>query len=202
MIDALIEAMNLSRDDLRDPAVVQDAIQKMEAWFSQHHPEVLPLAYDLTRDEEHQTNRLSIQTFVAGAPRETLIDEALLGSPEYLDLRTLCDRLNEVATAPYKLQKGDDPEVVELIRPIDLLNHVKKEGSRGLGIQRYKGLGEMNPDQLWETTMDPEKRTLLQVRVDDMIAADEMFSVLMGDDVEPRREFIQSNALNVSNLDI
>ena len=203
VIDALIEATSLSSADLHDPAIIQEAIKGIESWFEQHYPEVLPLAYDLTRDEEHQTNRLSIQTFVAGAPRETLIDEALLSSPEYTDLRTLCDRLNEMATAPYSMHKaGAEDDVIELSRPIDLLTHVKKEGSRGLGIQRYKGLGEMNPDQLWETTMDPEKRTLLQVRVDDMIAADEMFSVLMGDDVEPRRAFIQNNALNVSNLDI
>ncbi len=203
VLDALFEATTLSSADLHDPAVIQAAIKNIEAWFEQHHPEVLPLSYDLTRDEEHQTNRLSIQTFVAGAPRETLIDEALLTSPEYTDLRTLCDRLNDVATAPYKVGKvSSEDEPVTLSRPIDLLNHVKKEGSRGLGIQRYKGLGEMNPDQLWETTMDPTKRTLLQVRVDDMIAADEMFSVLMGDDVEPRRAFIQDNALNVSNLDI
>jgi DNA gyrase subunit B len=203
VIDALMEATSLSSQDLNDPAIMQDAINSIEAWFELHHPEVLPLAYDLTRDEEHQTNRLSVQTFVAGAPRETLIDETLLNSSEYSDLRTLCDRLKEVASAPYKMYKaGSEEDAIHLSRPIDLLNQVKKEGSRGLGIQRYKGLGEMNPDQLWETTMDPEKRTLLQVRVDDMIAADEMFSILMGDDVEPRRAFIQNNALNVSNLDI
>jgi len=84
----------------------------------------------------------------------------------------------------------------------ELMELLLKEGKKGINIQRYKGLGEMNPDQLWHTTMNPEKRTLLQVRVDDMVDTDEIFTILMGEEVEPRREFIQNNALEVNTLDI
>jgi DNA gyrase subunit B len=202
VLEALLEATDLTAERLHDTKAIQAAISEMEAWIGIHEPDMLPLAFDLAKDDEHQTHRLSFQTFVAGAPRETLVDEAFLESPDYQDLRGLYNRLSDVSSAPYELQKGETDEKIVLARPTDLLEHVKKEGSRGLNIQRYKGLGEMNPDQLWETTMDPSKRTLLQVRVDDMIAADEMFTVLMGDDVEPRRAFIQNNALNVTNLDI
>ena len=85
--------------------------------------------------------------------------------------------------------------------PTELLDAVTREGEKGLTLQRYKGLGEMNPEQLWETTLDPEARTLLQVKVDQVDEADEVFTKLMGDEVEPRREFIQANALSVANLD-
>ena len=84
----------------------------------------------------------------------------------------------------------------------ELLKYLVDEGKKGINVQRYKGLGEMNPEQLWETTMNPDKRNLLQVQVEDVMDTDEIFTILMGDQVEPRREFIQNNALEVSVLDI
>ena len=107
--------------------------------------------------------------------------------------------MQEVYGAPAKLIRRDRELPVN--GPLDLLATILEEGEKGLSLQRYKGLGEMNPDQLWETTLDPDARTLLQVKVNDMAEADDLFTKLMGDVVEPRREFIQQNALNVENLD-
>ena len=100
----------------------------------------------------------------------------------------------------YQLVNGDSETQVHSLQ--DILDHVRDTGKKGLTIQRYKGLGEMNPEQLWETTMDPDVRKMLQVKLEDAVAADGMFSVLMGDEVEPRRDFIMENALDVQNLDI
>ena len=102
---------------------------------------------------------------------------------------------------PYKVRKKDGSEKI-LNTTSALINYILQAAKEGLSIQRYKGLGEMNPNQLWETTMDPEKRSFVQVKIEDIVAADEIFTVLMGDQVEPRREFIQQHALEVTNLDI
>ena len=103
---------------------------------------------------------------------------------------------------PAKLELGGGKEIYEIDGPTDLMEKVLEFGRRGLTINRYKGLGEMNPDQLWETTLDPASRTLLQVKLTQAEEADKIFSVLMGDIVEPRRDFIQTNAEKVKNLDV
>ncbi|HVZ05878.1 DNA topoisomerase (ATP-hydrolyzing) subunit B [Hyphomicrobium sp.] len=137
---------------------------------------------------------------VRGVTEVHFLDRALLGS---LDARRLHERrahLVEVYDKPAKLKRKDKVEVVT--GPRSLLDAVYETGRKGIELQRYKGLGEMNPEQLWETTLDPDVRTLLQVKVGDLAEADEIFAKLMGDVVEPRRDFIQENALNVSNLDV
>ena len=107
--------------------------------------------------------------------------------------------MQDVYNLPATLIRKDRNQLI--FGPLDLLAAILQEGEKGLSLQRYKGLGEMNPDQLWETTLDPDARTLLQVKIDDVAEADDLFTKLMGDVGEPRREFIQQNALNVENLD-
>ena len=137
---------------------------------------------------------------IRGVAEMQIIDRALLGS---LDARRLNERhahLNEIYGRPSILKRKDEEKTI--VGPRSLLEAVYDTGRKGLSLQRYKGLGEMNPEQLWETTLDRDVRTLLQVKVGDLNEADEIFSKLMGDVVEPRRAFIQENALNVANLDV
>jgi DNA gyrase subunit B len=201
ILAGLLEGARLLPSALSDQGAVEAAITEMEAWLSRNHPNILPLIHDTSVGEDQKAH-LSFSSYVNGVPRLTLIDEAFLRSQDWTELVELRDRLSTLVKMPLRLRKGADGDEV-LVESFDgLLAHIQTEGGRGLSVQRYKGLGEMNPEQLWETTMDPDARTLLQVRVDDTFAADQMFSVLMGDEVEPRRNFIETNALNVSNLDI
>jgi len=128
------------------------------------------------------------------------INTDLLSTPEFRELKRLGVYLREVGLAPYKIIVDND--VVTFDTLTEFVEYIENRGKKGLTLQRYKGLGEMNPEQLWETTVDPEKRMLYQVRIDDAEMANELFTLLMGDVVAPRREFIENNALNVRNLDV
>ena len=134
-----------------------------------------------------------------GVEEVRTLDAQVLRSGEARRLAGHTDSLQEIYGRPARLVRKDRDQLVH--GPTELLDAILKEGEKGLSLQRYKGLGEMNPDQLWETTLDPEARTLLQVRVEDVAEAEDLFTKLMGDLVEPRRAFIQSNALSVENLD-
>ncbi len=146
-----------------------------------------------------QDHGIRLARILRGVEEVRTLDGPMLRSGEARKTGSFTKALQDVYSTPATLVRRDRGQVIH--GPLTLLRAILEEGEKGLSLQRYKGLGEMNPDQLWETTLDPEARTLLQVRVDDMVEADDLFTKLMGDVVEPRREFIQQNALSVENLD-
>ena len=150
-------------------------------------------------DPEHSSSKYAIRTEVNGASRQTTIDVPFLTSPEFRELVALKDSFKAFGAAPYTLHIGEATFTANTYQ--DVLKNALDDAQQGVTMQRYKGLGEMNPEQLKETTMDPSARTMYQVRVADAVEAERMFSLLMGEEVEPRRKFIEDNALNAS-LDI
>jgi DNA gyrase subunit B len=147
-----------------------------------------------------QEHGIRLSRVLRGVEELRTLDGAVLRSGEARRLSAISAQTRDAYRDPARMIRKDREQMVH--GPIDLLKTVLSEGEKGLSLQRYKGLGEMNPEQLWETTLDPEARTLLQVKVDDLAEADDIFTKLMGDVVEPRRDFIQQNALNVEHLDI
>ena len=151
---------------------------------------------EIYEDEEHGGYGVDLRR----QNYKLLLDANLFVSPEYRELESLYSHIKDLGKAPFKISTKDGER--EMASTSDLLGFVLETARKGLSIQRYKGLGEMNPQQLWETTMDPDKRTLLQVSIEDTVQADEIFTILMGDQVEPRKEFIVKHALEARNIDI
>jgi DNA gyrase subunit B len=154
--------------------------------------------HSMQRDEEHGLNALAIEK--EGGGRTLHINWNLFAAAEWQRLFELYAAVGPLEKPPFKLSENGTTSVI--VSREELLNYLLALGRKGLSIQRYKGLGEMNPEQLWETTMSPDSRTLLKVSIDDAVQTDAIFTILMGDAVEPRRRFIEDNALNVRNLDI
>src|SRR5262245_56639059 len=174
-----------------------------EAYIRVAAPELLPVNVAFEDDREHACLRLVVSTRSNGTAQKTVIDRELVQSPEFEEVRRTAQSLLGAGDPPFTL--GEDAKGAEGEKLTSLqaaVSQIMTQARKGLEIQRYKGLGEMNPEQLWETTMSPESRTLLQVKIEDAYEADEIFSTLMGDEVEPRRKFIEANALSVRNLDI
>jgi len=200
IVDALVQATALDLASLADKERIEAELAKMQDWLDRCHPDALPLKVLISEDEEHACKRVVVRSNSLGTYRETVIDYNFVASAEFAELKRQAAGFAALGPAPYKLALDGTRTEVDTVQ--QLVARISKEASKGQTIQRYKGLGEMNPEQLWETTMNPATRTLLQVRVEDAVEADQIFTVLMGDAVEPRREFIERNALEVQNLDV
>ena len=161
--------------------------------------------FTVDMDQEHGLYKMVFAIMQDGRRLTTCVDKDTVRTPKFVEVKSLINQLAILGEAPYQVAAEDAANggsAIALHSMPELIDYVVNAGKKGLLVQRYKGLGEMNPEQLWETTMNPEKRTLLQVRVEDAVEADVIFTTLMGDQVEPRRDFIHKNALYVSNLDI
>ncbi len=200
VVDTVLESMSGHKGlmqkegrKLHDVFADEDLLGKVEAALAEEGYKT-----DLTFDEEHGLSEIEIKNVNNG--NSVLIDWELATHVEFQRAVDLYKSFAQISQPPFVVKEGNSETEVETRD--DLLNHILTAAKKDLHIQRYKGLGEMNPEQLWETTMNPEKRTLLQVNIDDAVETDEIFTVLMGDQVEPRRKFIEDNALEVKNLDI
>jgi DNA gyrase subunit B len=159
--------------------------------------------YSTEPDPEHSGYKIIFDYRMKGQIFTTVLDREIFKTPRFIEIKELLNQVSILGEAPYVMVTEDEEKGrKELEDMTALVAYVTAMGQKGLSIQRYKGLGEMNPEQLWETTMNPEQRTLLQVRVEDVVTADQIFTTLMGDHVEPRKEFIYKNALYASNLDV
>jgi DNA gyrase subunit B len=188
----------LLENGIRNKSTFEDKgkMDHLQKQLRKHRFEV----FDLYWDEEHNLYGFDVQESNGGKGQRSRVHWDLVASVEYRHLFQVYQEIHEMAPPPYTMmEKGINVTIDQEER---LLQSLSQLGREGLSIQRYKGLGEMNPEQLWETTMNPEARTLLKVKVEDAIEADEIFSILMGDEVEQRRHFIEENALFVQRLDI
>ena len=184
-------------DSLEDPAKVQPWLDALTARLSAHDDQ--EHRYEVRIEREAQTY-LEVVRHSHGIPHAYQWGEEFFVSPEYKQLMLHGETLRDLVGEGASISRGNRSQAIDSFK--EALEWMMAEGKRGQHIQRYKGLGEMNPDQLWETTMDPEVRRLMQVRIEDVVASDEIFTTLMGDQVEPRRDFIERNALLVGNLDV
>jgi DNA gyrase subunit B len=202
IVDAAVWLGMPSEDQLSDDVALLERIAPALArHVAAHGVPDSPIVWSTEPDPEHGGHRLVAETRRAGVMFRTPLDTEFIRSPDFQRLGELEAAMREAGEPPFEVRRGE-AEVEHIAHPVTLLERLLALGSKGLSIQRYKGLGEMNPDQLAETTMEPGTRTLLQVRAPDDVEADEAFTTLMGDDVEPRRQFIERNALDVQNLDI
>lgn len=194
----------LSREVLKERDTLEAFLKKIVGWVRERSPIYVDAKIKIEADEEHGGFSGLIYGDYLGDQYQAKINFSLIASEDFTELQTLMTRLEPLGEPPYVLfdSGSKNKDRIECNSIFDLRSRILEKGRAGVAITRFKGLGEMNPEQLWDTTLDPKHRSMLQVRVEDAIEADSLFTLLMGDAVEPRREFIEENALKVRNLDI
>jgi DNA gyrase subunit B len=192
LVRALLDRGMLAPRDFDEKKKVEDLAKACRAFDTEK--------LEVVADEEHSGWALEMVRRVNGVPRAARIDVDFVGSYEIKRIREAAKSIGGFLDGPYVVARNGESERHQTLPAV--VDAIYEAAKKGLLINRYKGLGEMNPEQLWDTTMNPETRRLLQVAIEDVVEANEVFSILMGDAVEPRREFIEKNALNVRNLDI
>ncbi|HEX2881143.1 MAG TPA: DNA topoisomerase (ATP-hydrolyzing) subunit B [Polyangiaceae bacterium] len=199
VVAAILRTQPLELDEFNDQQKVQECATRVQAYLTQRYPELCPLTASCQPSTEGFKVVVRFRPGASARPAE--LDRKLAEHGEYEQLVAFEEDIRSIGPAPYTA-KPDKGESTQLEDATALDAFIEERGRKGAMVSRYKGLGEMNAEELWETTMNPDARTFLQVKIDDPVRADELFSVLMGDQVEPRRQFIERNALNVRNLDI
>jgi DNA gyrase subunit B len=200
LLNALLYSSNLSVDALADKAQIEAWVAEVSARVNGMASAVERFLIQVVEDAEHRRFIPQVEQVVHGVPYTYRLTADLFGSSEYRQINKMSDQLRGLIEVGAYIRRGERQQAISSFQ--QALEWLMAEARKGTTIQRYKGLGEMNPEQLWETTMDPEVRRMLKVTIEDAIKADQMFTCLMGDAVEPRREFIELNALAVANLDV
>ena len=200
VLETMLKVSPLSLEMTKDKAAVELWAEEIQTLLNVDVKTGMSYKFDVIKDDEKDQYFPRVLVFVHGISTPYTFGEEFIDSSSYKKMTELTQAIDGIFSKNSYIQRGEKQQIVAGFK--DALAWLMKEAQRGLMIQRYKGLGEMNPEQLWDTTMDPATRRMMKVNIEDAVAADQIFTTLMGDEVEPRRLFIQSNALEVSNLDV
>ncbi len=200
VLEQMIYLPRLTVEDLSSRDAVQAWVHQLEGKLIDFNTSRTQYDFSVTEDNERHLYYPAISVTNHGVRKDYVLSKEYFASADYMSFADFGENIDGLLGEDGRVIKGEKSEHVSSLE--DALSWLQTEAQRGQSRQRYKGLGEMNPDQLWETTMDPDARTMLRVTIEDAIAADQVFNTLMGDQVEPRREFIEENALAVANLDV
>ncbi|ABC26931.1 DNA gyrase, B subunit [Hahella chejuensis KCTC 2396] len=200
VLNQLLYVPRLTQEQLKDKSAVETWVALLNEKLGYDNSTGNNYVISVVEDAERSLFLPQVELVQHGVDYKYTFNQDFFGSSSYTNIADMAEKLDGLVEAGAYVKRGEKTQAIETFD--DSLVWLMKEAQRGLNIQRYKGLGEMNPEQLWETTMDPAVRRMMKVTIEDAIAADQIFNTLMGDDVEPRRDFIQTNALSVMNLDV